>query len=358
MELLHTINIGSADDAHSIELYRGDLAALANDDGVDILVVSAFPDDYTETAGALIGALGRSGLSVADLAASKAIDFRSERSCWLSGPVDRRHGFSRLLCFEPLLNGTPPELVDDIFDSLDLVLLSEFRNSIVAMPLVATGDMGWPIEEMTMALLSAAAARLQIGLPLKTLKIVEHDADKASRIAETFRAFTARRGANLSERPARKKSAELFRGAPGDAPAAPTGWDIFISYSRKDRALVDQFVELLHNEWPDARVFLDSEEIRNGSDWINVLADAIDSSQRFVAIFSPDYFSSKWCRREFNAAIIRDDKGDDDILYPVFLRRDPDAPSLYLTFNHVDCCEKDLTKLQAATRKLVEQSRA
>ena len=357
MEHLQTIGVGSGEDAGSIELYRGDLAALPDDEAVDILVVSAFPDDYTETAGALIGALGKTGLSVADLAANKALDLRSNRSCWLSAPIDRRHGFQRLLCFEPLLNGTPPELVDDIFDSLDLVLLSEFRNATVAMPLVATGDMGWPVEEMTIALLTSVAARLQIGLPLKTLKIVEIDARKAKRIANVFKTFSAQRSGNLSARPARKKNAELFRGVLGSAPVAPTGWDFFISYSHKDRELVDQFVALLQSEWADARVFVDSEEIRNGSDWINVLADAIDSSQRFVAIFSPDYFSSKWCRREFNAAIIRDDKGDDDILYPIFLRRDPDAPSLYLTFNHADCCEKDLTKLQATTRKLVERSR-
>lgn len=358
MEHLQTIAVGSGENTGSIELYRGDLAALSDEDAVDILVVSAFPDNYTERAGALIGALGKAGLSVADLAANKAIDLRSKRSCWLSAPIDRRHGFERLLCFEPLLNGTPPEMVDDIFDSLDLVLLSEFRNATVAMPLVSTGDMQWPVEEMATALLSAAVARLQIGLPLKTLKIVEIDAGKAACIAEVFKSFSAQRGKKVSARPARKKNAELFRGVLGSAPAAPTGWDVFISYSHKDRELVDQFVEILQTEWSGARVFLDSEEIRNGSDWINVLADAIDSSQRFVAIFSPDYFSSKWCRREFNAAIIRDDKGDDDILYPIFLRRAPDAPSLYLTFNHADCCEVDLTKLQAATRKLVEQSRA
>ena len=122
-----------------------------------------------------------------------------------------------------------------------------------------------------------------------------------------------------------------------------------------DAALVEKFIELVRSQQPDARIFRDSEALRTGSDWISALADAIDSSRRFVAIFSPAYFDSKWCKREFNAAILRDDQGDDDLLYPIFLREDSMAPSLYLTFNHVDCREADLEKLKAASEQLVAQ---
>lgn len=376
MKLLRSISVGSDNDARAIELYRGDLTTLSDDDAVDILVVSAFPDDFTATTGSLIGALNRAGLSVAELAANKAIDLRSERSCWLSVPVGPQHGFNRLLCFEPLKKGTPPELIDDVFDSLDQILLGEYKNAVVAMPLVATGDMGWPVEDMSRALLRAAVARFQIGLPLRTLKIVERDADKASQIEKIFAEFSAQRGERIASRPRRQKARKrAVSRAPGGtqmlgsgagpgaaaadndaaAPAEETGFDCFVSYSRVDSALVDTFVELIRSKQPDARVFRDSEAIRVGSDWVSVLADAIDSSRLFVAIFSPDYFDSKWCRREFSAAIYRDDQGDDDILYPIFLRKDPTAPSLYLVFNHVDCCEADIGKLEAATERLVEQ---
>lgn len=380
MKLLRRISVGPDNNARAIELYHGDLTTLSHDDAVDVVVVSAFPNDYTATTGALIGALHRSGLSVAELAADKAIDLRSKRSCWLSKPVDPRHGFSRLLCFEPLKNGTPPELIDDVFDSLDQIFLGEYKNAVVAMPLVATGDMGWPVEDMSRALIKAAVARLQIGLPLRTLKIVERDADKARQIETTFVEFSKQRGDRIASRPRRQRGAQKVSGQspgrtempegvniPGDgeyadtsdsAPPAPMDdpvWDCFVSYSRVDSALVDTFVELIRSKRPNARIYRDSEAIRVGADWVSDLADAIDSSSRFVAIFSPDYFDSKWCRREFSAAIYRDDQGDDDILYPIFLRKDPSAPSLYLVFNHVDCCEANIAKLDAATDRLVEQ---
>lgn len=367
MVLRGTIRVVDEDVTRTIELYEGDLSALPPEHAVDILVVSAFPDDYLQTRTSLIGALGRRGLSVAGLAAAKALDLRSERSCWLSHEVDGQPGFRRVLCFEPLRNGSPPEVVDDIFDSLDHILLGDFREASVAMPIVSAGDMGFPVTTMLAALLDAAVERLRIGLPLKTLKIVEVSHDKAIALERSFTEYTARHGATIEALPRRRPlppgeppvSIEDFDGMdgndhPGDS-RAPAGWDCFISYSRRDAALVDSFIGLLRRELPGIRVFRDSESLRKGSGWIGKLADAIDTSRRFVAFFSPDYFGSTWCRREFEAAIIRSDQGPDDLLYPLYIRSDPKAPSLYLTFNYADCIEADLAKLEVATRQLASE---
>jgi hypothetical protein len=54
---------------------------LRPDETVDLLVVSAAPNDYLPTNTSLIGALFEKGLSVAKLAQSKEKDLRDDFAC-------------------------------------------------------------------------------------------------------------------------------------------------------------------------------------------------------------------------------------------------------------------------------------
>ena len=91
----------------------------------DLLVLSAFPNDDLPTPSSLIGALYQKNLLVANLARDKELDLRANFSCWLSKEFAPPHPgiqFSRLLCFEPLVRGKPPQVVGDIFRSLAPIL--------------------------------------------------------------------------------------------------------------------------------------------------------------------------------------------------------------------------------------------
>lgn len=53
MKLLDTITIRHNQVERFVNLYAVDLAALPADEAVDILIISAFPDDYTPTSRSL-----------------------------------------------------------------------------------------------------------------------------------------------------------------------------------------------------------------------------------------------------------------------------------------------------------------
>ena len=149
---------------------------------MDVLVVSAFPNDYAPSRRSLIGALDRKGVSVHELALDKAADLPGALSCWMSHEiesVDPGIQFKRILCFEPLVRGRPPEVVGDIFRSLIPFLGDDPPIHSVAMPLVATGDQNVPVARMIDPLLDAAVHWMAIGLPLTELKIVAHSSAPA-----------------------------------------------------------------------------------------------------------------------------------------------------------------------------------
>lgn len=119
---------------------------------VDILVVSAFHDDYVPTDSSLIGALHNKGISVEKLAENKAADLRSWCCCWMSrdieGPLPPGLSFRRILCFEPDKRGEPPTLVE--------------------------------------ALVRNAYRWIKFGLPIRRLQIVERSMTKVRWLADEF----------------------------------------------------------------------------------------------------------------------------------------------------------------------------
>src|SRR5687767_10604443 len=93
----------------------------------------------------------------------------------------------------------------------------------------------------------------------------------------------------------------------------------FVSYSRlnarnaKDRELVAQFVADLEDDVTQKLqrpstsdvAFFDTTDIETGTDWNDELSAAASTSRVAVCLFSPSYFSSLWCGREFQVFVDR-----------------------------------------------------
>jgi hypothetical protein len=332
MQLLETCTVHRESEVRHIKLYQGDLAAIPPTEAVDLLVISAFPDNYVPTPTSLIGALDRRGVSVEQLARDKAVDLRDAFSCWLSKdlPDNARLGFKRILCFEPLRRGNPTELTGDIYRAIMPFALAEPQIRSMAMSVLASGNEHFDEVAMFRSLFAATVRWLSHGMPIETVKIVVYADASALRIRPVFAELAA-----------------LVPAAPPAIAVPDSGSkpDCFISYSRTDSDAVKALVDGLRMARPDLRVFQDTLELRVGDSWQNELDRALENCRKVIAVYSPAYLKSKMCMEEFNMARIRHRESEEGVLIPVYLRS-TELPLYMRSLQYVDCRESDLDRIK------------
>lgn len=380
MRLLASWPVIGGQKPRTIELLLGDLAQLPPEHAADVLVVSAFPNDYSPTPTSLIGALDDAGVSVAALAQHKAHDLREEFSCWLSQPIENQ-AFQRIITIESGWNGQPPEITDDLFQALNPFLLGELPEITVATPILGTGDAGWPTDVMFRSIVTCAASWMRRGLPLRTLKIVAYSAEDARTAAGAFAEILQaeipkRRGPvvptwlidKLLAYAQKAASLVLARGRDGPTPTRlprpsrvppppsqptqpPRQYDIFLSYAHDDMPVANALVAELRERRPGIRIFQDTTGIQAGAFWMERLADAIDAASSMVALYSPTYWQSKFCKLEFAAGLTRQMQFG-ALLFPIYYE-EAKIPTLYGMVQFHDCREKDMAKINAACDDLL-----
>jgi FxsC-like protein len=86
----------------------------------------------------------------------------------------------------------------------------------------------------------------------------------------------------------------------------------FFSYAHDNASpYLDNFLDLLCREirertgLSDDVCFRDQEQLRTGDRWSHALADALRRSRVFVPLYSPHYFSSTYCCKEWHAFTLR-----------------------------------------------------
>lgn len=176
MLLLSQIKIARTGGDAIIQLLHGDLTAIPKEHAADILVISAYPNDYsTVDKRTLMSALYDKGIIVADLARDKEIDLLSNLNCWLSKPLpqyqQQQFNFKKILCFEPPSGNGKEKVVANIFRCINTFAYDK-QNNVIAMPVLASGNQKVPMEIMLPAILDACIFWLESGLPLECIKLV------------------------------------------------------------------------------------------------------------------------------------------------------------------------------------------
>ena len=108
---------------------------------------------------------------------------------------------------------------------------------------------------------------------------------------------------------------------------------IFISYSRKDIGFVRKLAGDLEKAGYD--VWWDLTDLRGGDDWLRVIPAAIDSSEHFIVVLSPNSAVSDWVKKEYTQALSSRKK-----IIPIMLARS-NVPFALNTINYVDFTSDD-----------------
>ncbi len=384
MQLLDYIQVKTDKGFADIELYLGDLSAIPKEHKVDIVILSAFPNNYAPTPNTLIGSLDQKGLSVAKLAEDKDMDLRKSLWCWFSKELPKQQvdkfNFSRILCFEPAeKRDNAAEFVADIFRCLNNFVFDDDVNH-VAMPAVAAGNQQASIIKITEAIIEAATFWLQRGLPLQSIKLVEINEKKAEDLRKVFANYKAHESFDTStgaksddskvdqvipaaarqveagrlpfapKPPSISRSVTATEPAPIPTPvaAATELFDIFISYSHKNRDHVRYFIETLREKNPSLRIFYDSDSIPKGGQWLKEISRCIDKSKKVIVFLSKEFDESPACWDEFQCAKVRQNRTGKNIIMNIYLLDHPELPTMFEIFNWIDCREADKQKLESA----------
>jgi hypothetical protein len=98
------------------------------------------------------------------------------------------------------------------------------------------------------------------------------------------------------------------------------GIDVFLSYSHRDRALVDQLeAHLTALRWRGEIRTWSDRQIEIGEDWGKEIKSHLDSADIIILLVSPDFLASQGSSEEAERALERHKTGE-AVVIPVLLR--------------------------------------
>lgn len=174
----------------TIKVFCGDVTQIP--ESFDLLVCSAFKNDYIPTYSSMIGILYRKyGISVAELSRMPFLDLKS-LGVWISTPLDTGL-FKRIGCVEILdcLNPTASEselrsLYDTLFFAVKKSRFFGFPITSMAMRVLGTGDQQIAFNKSLAPLLTECISALKSIEELRTVILFERNNKRCQTISETI----------------------------------------------------------------------------------------------------------------------------------------------------------------------------
>lgn len=337
MKLLQTLMVKDSLPQKRINFYQGDLTLPSSEHPFDMLIVSAFQDDYVPVPNSLIGALQTKGISVANLAKNKKVDLRENFACWLSHELNNsKVCFKYILCFESKPGMNPADYVTGIFQAILSIVLTQKDIKTIALPVLSTGNQNVNLKKMLFPILTATLNWLKTGLPIDEIMIVEKSEVKADQIINLLPEF-----------------ADQYKSPISRTSNSVKEYDVFISYSHSNTEEMLFVVGELRKIKPDIKLFVDHKELIAGSSWQQEIYEAIDNSRLVLTLISPTYLSSSVCKEEYNIAVFRHRESDKEVLIPIYLYNS-NLPTYMKLVQYNDCREFSKSQISTLCKLVVE----
>lgn len=269
-------------ETKTLELIHGNLCDMQPES--DVVVCSAFKNDYLPTPRSLIGALAeKKGIDVMALAEEPELDFRPT-GCWLSR--DTGADYRRIACVELISwrdkarheDQATNTIIQKSFSTLRFLLEQAAFSGIpvktVALPLLGTGEQGIDLTFISSPLLSQCRSILQTNPGVERLLIYERDGEKARAMAELMTKLLSR---------------------PLEAPR------VFISYSSKQEAIAQAIHDAIEQQ--HIACWMAPNSIPAGSSYQSMIPIALQQVDVVLLILTPDAEKSRWVQKEIGSAI-------------------------------------------------------
>ena len=292
MSLMHTLweyDFDYEGKQKKIRIQIGDICSSEED--FDVLVCSAFKNDYIPTPTSLIGSLlFQKQISVDQLAEDPEIDLK-EYGCWLSRPIS--DNFHRIACVELIdwhnYEAVTPEskFLKRAFSTFRFLLEQANLKGIplqsVALPILGTGDQH--IEECFIIppLIQQCLSILKSIPELDTITFFERREYTVINIIDHL-------------------NKALFT-------KHESGLDVFISYSSKQSDVAQEVFDYITRSGYSC--WMAPNSIPTGSNYQEEIPAALNQISSLVLLLTPDATKSRWVQKEVGTAI-----GADKRIYP------------------------------------------
>lgn len=204
MTIINLFEIDTVYGFKAVELHHADLTDLSFN--VDLLVLSAFKNNYVPTNGTLIGSLFKNrAINVQELAVQPAIDLRDSMGVWLSKPIDVGHPYHRIACIEMMkLTGGKLRVEQSVKNLFSLISIGEMQDihfTSLAMPIIGSGQQGILPEDVLEVLMPISLKALYTIPRLQKIIFVEYTAEKVKILNQAMNKHLARKESDVQSIP-------------------------------------------------------------------------------------------------------------------------------------------------------------